>query len=126
MTLRASDLRSASQDPGNCGNCGRPIGRLEQPRFFARRRVCADCYQRLVSAEIDGGFSAYGISSRGTAWVVALVGLFLTPAGIGVPLFIWGVMAERKLLKHAKMNGRQGFEVRMKNPPRTPKGGSSL
>ncbi len=47
-------------------------------------------------------YRALGLNSRGMAWALALIGLLLTPAIIGVPLLIWGAVADRMLYKHEK------------------------
>jgi membrane protein YdbS with pleckstrin-like domain len=39
-----------AQSPSVCGNCGRTIGKLEQPRQWQEHNVCFECYERLARA----------------------------------------------------------------------------
>lgn len=39
-----------AQQASVCGNCGRAIGKLEQPRQWQEHAVCFECYERLARA----------------------------------------------------------------------------
>jgi Na+/glutamate symporter len=50
-------------------------------------------------------YRALGLNSRGVAITIAIVGLFLSPALIGIPLAIWGFAADHMLHQHQKEHG---------------------
>jgi hypothetical protein len=37
------------------------------------------------------------------AWLIAIIGLVLSPAIVGIPLLVWGAIADHMLAKHAKL-----------------------
>jgi len=50
-------------------------------------------------------YRALGLSSRRMALGIAIVGLITSPAIIGIPLLIWGAVAEYMLVKHDRNSG---------------------
>ena len=47
-------------------------------------------------------YRALGLNSRGVAMIIAAVGLLFSPVIIGIPLLIWGAVADHMLAKHDK------------------------
>lgn len=103
-----------------CENCGRKIGALETPHLFKGHVVCEECRDRLKPT-IDYAtpaalsppppplpplamqptpYRALGLETRGAAWGIAIVGLFLSPVLVGIPLAVWGFVADSMLAKH--------------------------
>lgn len=95
-----------------CANCDRPIGKLEPEKRFRGELVCGDCFAKLTSSTTPAHseFRALGLSSRKVAWGIALVGMFGAVFIWGIPLIIWGIVADYMIAKHQKMT-RQSKET---------------
>jgi hypothetical protein len=109
-----------------CANCGRTIGKLETPHVHNEHVVCAECHGRLGGAmhapgaqgapvaavqREAGEYRALGLNSRGAAWGIAIVGLLLSPLIIGIPLLVWGAVADSMIVKHQKAADRKAGSV---------------
>lgn len=51
-------------------------------------------------------YRALGLESRKVAWGIAIVGLITTPVLVGLPLLVWGVVADVMLAKHRKATAK--------------------
>lgn len=97
-----------------CENCGRRIGKLETPHVYQDHAVCAGCYALLTGpgartvtsspapASAAVPYRALGLESRGMCLGIVLVGLLLSPLVVGIPLIVWGAVADWMLHKHRK------------------------
>ncbi len=110
----------AAAPPRACGNCDRPIGKLEPTYQHNGHVVCAQCNALLtpvapaavkVTVPVQAGgvyvppageYRALGLGSRKMACIIAICGLLTSWAGVGVLLLIWGLVADHMLAKHAK------------------------
>lgn len=84
-----------------CENCGRVFGKLETRQLLGDHVVCIDCIDRLRPRDTEPlPYRALGLETRGAAWMIAIIGFCLSPAIIGIPLAIWGVVADSMLRRH--------------------------
>jgi membrane protein YdbS with pleckstrin-like domain len=68
MNGRQSDQAEEAMDPQTivCENCGRTIGRLEQPRRWQAHLVCFECHERLAHQAGGAAGSAPGAAALET------------------------------------------------------------
>jgi hypothetical protein len=62
-------------------------------------------------------YRALGLDSRGAAWAIAIVGLLFSPVIVGIPLVIWGLVADSMLVKHQKALAAQSPDDPHRSPP---------
>lgn len=51
-------------------------------------------------------YRALGLNSRGMALTVFVIGLLFSPVIVGIPLLVWGMVADHMLVKHKKTMGQ--------------------
>jgi hypothetical protein len=61
----------------------------------------------LPIAQPEMEYRALGLSSRKTAFWVVIIGLFLSPALVGIPMVVWGAIADHMIYNHQNHNVRQ-------------------
>jgi hypothetical protein len=103
--------------PRTCANCDRSMGKLEKLFDHDGHKVCSDCLKKLkpeplsyatpatpviATPIVEDEYKALGISSRKWAWAIAILGLLTSIAGIGVLLFVWGIVADSMIASHRK------------------------
>lgn len=111
-----------------CENCGRQIGNLETPHLWQGKIVCIGCANTLAQsshsptglhampAPREGEYTALGLNSKKTAVAVSVVGAFLSPALVGIPLLVWGLISYNMLKRHqAEASGMIIYRKRSDN-----------
>ena len=95
-----------------CTNCSERIGRLESAHLWEQNGVCFRCYEKLSSiskatkalhaATEKPEYRALGLNSRSMALFVFVIGLVFSPLLIGIPLIVWGAVADYMIHKQEK------------------------
>lgn len=69
-----------------------------------------------MPAPREGEYTALGLNSKKTAVAVSVVGAFLSPALVGIPLLVWGLISYNMLKRHqAEASGMIIYRKRSDN-----------
>ncbi len=97
-----------------CANCEIPIGNLEAAYIFEEQSVCGICIKKLLYRndwKSPSTIRSLGLTSLAQARTLIIVGAIFMAAILGIPIFLWGAIAEQQMRAELLRQGKRTMSV---------------